>query len=115
MMMREGKSHSILWAAHVLPIYVLRFNLNIRDALKLLEDLELEQWVDGSYSDKTISVLVKNVKACFISDENAIGCTAFHRGVKVPQMRCVFMHWYDVSACYLYQVLSSGIWSTLWF
>jgi hypothetical protein len=101
MMMREGKSHSILWASHVLPIYVLRFNLNIRDALKLLESLELKQWVDGSYSDRTISMLVKNVKSCFISDEEAIGCTVFHRGSNVPQLRCVFMHCY----CNLYQSL----------
>ncbi len=89
MMMKEGKSHSILWAAHVFPLYVLRFGLNIREALKLLEGLDLKQWVDGEYSDKTMSGLSKNIRSCFVSDEDIIGSTIIHRGTNVPELRNV--------------------------
>jgi hypothetical protein len=68
-MIKSGSATSILWLAHVLPLYVIRFKLTPTEALNLLGSLRLGDWVSSSSApdkkERTIRDMVKGINPRF--------------------------------------------------
>lgn len=92
--MAASRSNSLLWAAHVLPLYVIRFDLNKDEAIQLLERVNLLQWVKGGGGDdnKNEKAVLKNFtskfSSVFTSDADAPGQCHLHESTFVPDQRC---------------------------
>ncbi len=85
--MEEGRSTSMLWAAHVLPIYVTCFDVSEEDAIKLLVDLDLMEWVEGSKKAVTLKDLTSRFKTDFLNDSSIPGQGYLHSNTGVPDQR----------------------------
>ena len=65
-MMHAGKKNAILWMAHALPLYAIRFALQPSEAMQVLASLKLEEeWVTGSRKTATMRQVVRDVNPCF--------------------------------------------------
>lgn len=87
-MMRAAKSTSMLWAAHVLPLYVVQFDVGQDEALKLLASLDLLDWVEGNKKDKLLQDLTMNYKSVFLNNSNGKGQCFIHQATEIPDQRC---------------------------
>jgi len=76
--MKAAARYKILWVAHVLPLYAIRFRLSAEEALKLLASLELEEWVEGDKKDVGIRDLVRHISPSFLQAVYPLG------GISVP-------------------------------
>ena len=63
--MKAAKHCSILWFAHVLPLYAIMFRLTPSEALDLLAGLELADWVDGDKKNLSMRDIVKGIHPHF--------------------------------------------------
>ena len=88
-LMAAAADTSILWAAHVLPLYAIRFDLKPAEALRRFFDLRLGEWVDGSKKTCTLSQIVKSFRSGAFDDEMRAGTTFMTLGRLVPDMRCI--------------------------
>jgi hypothetical protein len=86
-MMRAAKPTSILWAAHVLPLYVTCFDLEEDEAIKLLVELDLLEWVQGSKKSVILKELAAKFNSVFLSDSSVAGRGYLHPNTGVPDQR----------------------------
>ena len=64
--MHAGQKHAILWMAHALPLYAIRFALSPSEAMQMLASLNLEEeWVTGCRKAVTMRQAVRGVNPCF--------------------------------------------------
>jgi hypothetical protein len=86
-MMKAGKGNSMFWAAHVLPLYVVRFDLGEQDAMRLLVDLNLAEWVQGTKSNVTVKDMTAKINRLFMCDRSVPGQICLHASTDVPDQR----------------------------
>ena len=65
--MKSASTTNILWMAHVLPLYVIRFRLSPRESLELLASLDLGEWMTPGKKEGTLRALVKGISPCFFA------------------------------------------------
>ena len=80
-LMNAGRDTSILWMAHVLPLYVLRFGLSKEEAIDLLCSMNLCDWVNGCKKDVCLSDLTKGVHPAHLTCPHNAGATCITLGV----------------------------------
>jgi hypothetical protein len=88
-LMAAAADTSILWAAHVLPLYAVRFDLSPAEALRRFFALRLGDWVDGSRKSCTMSQILRSFRSGCFDDEMRAGTTFMALGRLVPDMRCI--------------------------
>jgi hypothetical protein len=79
-LMESASRFDILWMAHVLPLYVLRFALDRREAMALLWKLDLWSWVDGSRKKLSLRELVKEIHPSHMFDMKTPGNVSITSG-----------------------------------
>lgn len=88
-LMAAAADSSILWAAHVMPLYAIRFGLPPAEALRRFFELRLGDWVHGSRKNVTLSQIVRAFRVGAFDDEMRAGTTFMTLGRLVPDMRCI--------------------------
>lgn len=84
--MRTGSATNILWMAHVLPLYAIRFRLSPQEALQLLESLNLADWVTGSKNAKTMREIVKAINPRLFKPWVLQGGTVAMNAYDIPEI-----------------------------
>lgn len=84
--MKAGQGTSILWAAHVLPLYVIRFRLSPAEALQQLASLRLGEWVDGFRKSEPLRAVVKGVNPHFFRPWAAQMGSVCMNAYEVPEL-----------------------------
>ena len=85
-LMRAGQGTSILWMAHVLPLYAIRFRLPPAEALQLLASLQLGEWVDGFRKSLPLRAVVKGVNPHFFKPWVSQMGTVCMNAYEVPEL-----------------------------
>lgn len=86
--MKAADRFNILWLAHVLPLYVVRFRLSPEEAMQLLVSLKLSEWVDGPRNGIGIRDLVRNVSPSFFQCIHQLG-GVYMQGLDIPEMASI--------------------------
>jgi hypothetical protein len=79
--MKSASKFDILWMAHVLPLYVVRFSLTKREAMGLLDQLDLLSWLDGKRKSLSLAELVWDINPAHLSDAKLPGAASITSGV----------------------------------
>lgn len=64
-MMKAAMPYSILWVAHVLPLYAIMFRLSPEESLQLLASMQLPSWLDGDNKSVSVRQLVRSISPHF--------------------------------------------------
>lgn len=89
--MKAAMPYSILWFAHVLPLYAVRFRLSPSEAMKMLLDMNLASWVNRSddgkanNSGQSLGELTRKINPAFFQSLHAPG-TVFINAYGIPEM-----------------------------
>jgi hypothetical protein len=79
--MKSASKFDILWMAHVLLLYVVRFSLTKREAMGLLDQLDLLSWLDGKRKSLSLAELVWDINPAHLSDAKLPGAVSITSGV----------------------------------
>ena len=117
----------LMWVAHVLPIYVVRFSLSPRDALQLYASMDLREMLSAIRNIKIpparaksqphsfdLCSLTRGVHQHFLSDPLLLGCMYMNPEVKIPDTHCVqglYMATYGIDLCTEYQTVCGAEYS----
>jgi hypothetical protein len=86
-MMKAAKPTSMLWAAHVLPIYVTCFDLSEDKAMQLLVDMDLLEWVQGAKKTAILKDVTMKFSQVFLCDSSAPSQGYANSYTDVPDQR----------------------------
>jgi hypothetical protein len=111
-LMKSASKFDILWMAHVLPLYVVRFSLTKREAMGLLDQLDLLSWVDGERKSLSLAELVRDINPAHLSDAKLPGAASITSGVPMQLLvlPSSFSQPLFLCACVCVRVCVCGCW-----
>jgi hypothetical protein len=104
-LMSAADDSSILWAAHVLPLYAIRFGLSPAEAMRRFFALRLHDWVSGKKKHVTLQQATRCFRVSAFDDEMRAGTMFLALGRHVPDMRCIstiYMSKHGISLPHIY-------------